>query len=82
MSYLIFAFVLLYAVAFTNSQIMAGGRMDQNPNDPEYMEKAWKAAKTLNEDSAANSGPYVMRPIKVSVECRNLNIGILRKYGR
>ncbi|RCN52887.1 cystatin domain protein [Ancylostoma caninum] len=44
--------------------MMTGGVMDQDPKDPEWMAKAWKAAKSLNED-ASNAGQYVMIPVKV-----------------
>ncbi|CAJ0588405.1 unnamed protein product [Cylicocyclus nassatus] len=65
MANLIFAFALFCAVALTSSTMMPGGKADQDPSSPRYMDMAWKAAKPLNEDSAANSGEYAMMPIKV-----------------
>ncbi|KAL6743883.1 hypothetical protein Aduo_016872 [Ancylostoma duodenale] len=53
--------VLAFAVA-VHGQVMPGGVMTQDPSDPEYMKKAWKAAVTLNEKSNLN---YLMVPIKV-----------------
>nr|AGA95986.1 cysteine protease inhibitor [Heligmosomoides polygyrus] len=43
---------------------MVGGFTEQNASDPQYMEKAWKAAKGIN-DERSNAGPYHMMPIKV-----------------
>ncbi|EYC44924.1 hypothetical protein Y032_0445g1584 [Ancylostoma ceylanicum] len=49
---------------FAVNAMMTGGIMDQDPKDPEWMTKAWKAAKSLNE-GASNAGPHIMIPIKV-----------------
>ncbi|KAK5967406.1 Cysteine protease inhibitor [Trichostrongylus colubriformis] len=43
---------------------MVGGFTEQNASDPEYMERAWKAAKGVNDDKS-NAGPYHMVPVKV-----------------
>ncbi|EPB66625.1 cystatin domain protein [Ancylostoma ceylanicum] len=39
---------------------MPGGIMIQDPNNPEYMIKAWKAAKKVE-----SNGDYLMIPLKV-----------------
>ncbi|KHJ87033.1 cystatin domain protein [Oesophagostomum dentatum] len=54
-------FVLTF---YTTHGQLPGGHTPQDPNDPEFMEKAWKATATLNE-AASNAGPYLMVPIKV-----------------
>ncbi|EYC44919.1 hypothetical protein Y032_0445g1581 [Ancylostoma ceylanicum] len=48
--------------AVVHGQVMPGGVMKQDPNNPEYMKKAWKASITLNEES---NFKYLMVPIKV-----------------
>ncbi|CAJ0588169.1 unnamed protein product [Cylicocyclus nassatus] len=63
--YIIAAFVVIYAVVFTHEAMMTGGKHDQDPIKPEYMEIAWKAAETLNEDAALNSGSHAMLPVEV-----------------
>nr|CDJ92568.1 Proteinase inhibitor I25 domain containing protein [Haemonchus contortus] len=55
--------LLLCTVPFSMAG-MVGGFTEQSASDPEYMEKAWKAAKGINDD-ASNDGPYHMMPIKV-----------------
>ncbi|VDM81148.1 unnamed protein product [Strongylus vulgaris] len=51
-----------YAGQHKREETMAGEIM--NASNPENMEKAWKAAKTLNED-AANAEGNLMIPIKI-----------------
>ncbi|EPB70528.1 cystatin domain protein [Ancylostoma ceylanicum] len=53
--------VLAFAVA-VHGQVMTGGVMTQDPSKPSFMEKAWKAAVTLNQQSNLK---YLMVPIKV-----------------
>ncbi|CAJ0588171.1 unnamed protein product [Cylicocyclus nassatus] len=65
MLHLIVVSALLGTVTFVNGEMMAGGKQNQDPRNPVFMNIAWKAAKTLNEDSAANFGLYAMMPIKV-----------------
>ncbi|KHJ84271.1 hypothetical protein OESDEN_16018 [Oesophagostomum dentatum] len=62
MSYLIAALALLCSVAVVfGGEMLAGGNTPQDPSDPEYMQHAWKAVQKINEDPAANSGPYVLK---------------------
>ncbi|CAJ0599248.1 unnamed protein product [Cylicocyclus nassatus] len=58
-------FALFCTFAITHCSSMPGGKVDQNPTDKKFMQIAWKAAKTLNEDRALNPGPNAMMPIKV-----------------
>ncbi|ETN77351.1 cystatin domain protein [Necator americanus] len=64
--YLIFVLVFLTSTATADKGkgMMTGGVMDQDPSDPGYLAKAWKAAKSVTEH-ASNNGQYVMVPIKV-----------------
>ncbi|KAK6758733.1 hypothetical protein RB195_016137 [Necator americanus] len=64
--YLIFVLVFLTSTATADKGkgMMTGGVMDQDPSDPGYLAKAWKAAKSVTEHSS-NNGQYVMVPIKV-----------------
>ncbi|PIO70811.1 cystatin domain protein [Teladorsagia circumcincta] len=55
---------LLICIVSVSYAGMVGGLTPQDPNDPEYMERAWKAAKGINDDGS-NAGPYHMMPIKV-----------------
>ncbi|ETN80211.1 cystatin domain protein [Necator americanus] len=63
MSHLAFALSFLCIVTFTDGQIMTGGIMEQNPNDPEHMVTAWKAVDHVNDFSS--NGQNLMVPIKV-----------------
>ncbi|CAJ0598258.1 unnamed protein product [Cylicocyclus nassatus] len=65
MSYVIAASVIFCAVAFVNGERITGKKYDQDPSRPMYLDIAWKASKTLNEDSALNAGSYAMMPIQV-----------------
>ncbi|RCN47441.1 hypothetical protein ANCCAN_06472 [Ancylostoma caninum] len=64
MPYLAFIVALLACTVMSGHGQMTGGLTKQDPNDPEHMARAWKAAKGINED-ASNAGPYHMIPIKV-----------------
>ncbi|KAL6743524.1 hypothetical protein Aduo_016553 [Ancylostoma duodenale] len=64
MPYLAFIVALLACTVMPGHGQMAGGLTKQDPNDPEHMARAWKAAKGINED-ASNAGPYHMIPIKI-----------------
>ncbi|KHJ94004.1 cystatin domain protein [Oesophagostomum dentatum] len=55
-------FVLTFSAAYGQ---LPGGLSARDPNEPEFMEKAWKSTTTLNE---ANAGTYVMVPVKVSFD--------------
>ncbi|KHJ94002.1 hypothetical protein OESDEN_06073, partial [Oesophagostomum dentatum] len=66
MSHLIPIFALIFTFSCVHGQMMTGGHTPQNPNDPEFMTRSWKAAKSLNED-ASNAGPYLMIPVKVGL---------------
>ncbi|KAL6743520.1 hypothetical protein Aduo_016549 [Ancylostoma duodenale] len=52
--------VLASSVICSYGQGVPGGIMTQDPNDPEYMIKAWKAAKEIN-----SSGENLMIPMMV-----------------
>ncbi|VDL71117.1 unnamed protein product [Nippostrongylus brasiliensis] len=62
------AFVLRIALASvvvtSTVSSMVGGFTPQDVSDPEYMTRAWKAAKGINDD-ASNEGPYHMIPVKI-----------------
>ncbi|KHJ89572.1 hypothetical protein OESDEN_10600 [Oesophagostomum dentatum] len=80
MSYLIAALALLCSVAVVSGgEMLAGGNTPQDPSDPEYMQHAWKAVQKINEDPAANSGPYVMIPIKVLKAESQVVSGVIHK---
>ncbi|RCN52890.1 cystatin domain protein [Ancylostoma caninum] len=68
--------VLAFAAA-VHGQVMPGGAMTQDPNDPEYMKKAWKAATTLNQESNLK---YFMVPIKVVKADSQVVAGIMYTF--
>ncbi|CAJ0588176.1 unnamed protein product [Cylicocyclus nassatus] len=78
MSSLIFVLTLLCTVVST--QMLAGGKKEQDPSRPEYMAMAWKASTTLNENSAANDSPYAMMPIKVLKASTQVVSGIIYEF--
>ncbi|EYC28335.1 hypothetical protein Y032_0007g3170 [Ancylostoma ceylanicum] len=51
---------LAFSAVCSQAQGMPGGIMIQDPNNPEYMIKAWKAAKKVE-----SNGDYLMIPLKV-----------------
>uniref|UniRef100_A0A1I7XKY4 Cystatin domain-containing protein n=1 Tax=Heterorhabditis bacteriophora TaxID=37862 RepID=A0A1I7XKY4_HETBA len=56
--------VAALCVLFGAETGMTGGWTEQNAGDEEYLNRAWKATKFIN-DNANNGGPYHMIPIKV-----------------
>ncbi|KJH50325.1 cystatin domain protein [Dictyocaulus viviparus] len=58
--------LVLFVVCLTSAiqSGMIGGFTERDANDTEYMDRAWKATKGVN-DNASNEGPNHMIPIKV-----------------
>ncbi|CAJ0588167.1 unnamed protein product [Cylicocyclus nassatus] len=73
-------FVLTFLCTVVSTQMLAGGKNEQDPNSPEYMEMAWKASKPLNENSAANDSPYAMMPIKVLKASSQVVSGVIYEF--
>ncbi|CAD6197648.1 unnamed protein product [Caenorhabditis auriculariae] len=58
---------------------MVGGWTNQNADDSEYMDRAWKAVSSIN-DNASNNGPYHFIPIKVISAKTQVVAGVQHKF--